>query len=216
MIPTSLATASSNVTDATAGAATGAKSQIAGNYADFLRLLMTQLKNQDPTAPLDTNQFTQQLVQFSSVEQQLNTNANLTKLISLQEGNQVLQASALVGKTVDVTSDHLALQGGRGAIKFGASGNGVAEIAVFGPTGAKLRDAQVTTTPGSNGWSWDGRDNNGKQLADGAYAVAVTADGAGVPVTVTGTATAVDSGTSGMTLRIGSLSVPLTAVRSVN
>ncbi len=213
MIPTTVATPAS---PAAATDTTGNKSQIAGNYADFLRLLMTQLQNQDPTQPLDTNQFTQQLVQFSSVEQQLNTNANLTKLISLQEGNQVLQASAIVGKSVNVTSNQLALQGGTGAIKFAATSTGVADIAVYGPTGAKLRDAQVTTTPGSNGWAWDGKDNNGKQLADGAYSVAVTSGGAAVPVTVTGTATAVTNGANGMTLQIGALSVPLTSVQSVN
>ena len=107
------AAAAGSTTAATSAGLTN-KSQIAGSYSDFLKLLMTQLKNQDPTAPLDTNQFTQQLVQFSSVEQQLNTNTNLTKLIALQEGGQVLQLSALVGKTVQVTSDQVALQGGRG------------------------------------------------------------------------------------------------------
>ena len=94
------ATAATGSTTAATSAGLTGKSQIAGSYSDFLKLLMTQLKNQDPTAPLDTNQFTQQLVQFSSVEQQLNTNTNLTKLIALQEGGQVLQSSALVGKTV--------------------------------------------------------------------------------------------------------------------
>ena len=209
-------TAAANAATATATAASGGKTQIAGNYSDFLKLLMTQLKNQDPTAPLDTNQFTQQLVQFSSVEQQLNTNTSLTKLIALQEGGQVLQSSALVGKTVQVTSDQVALQGGQGAIKFDAPATGTADVAVYGPSGTKLRDAQVTTAQGSNAWRWDGRDNTGRTLPDGAYTIAVTSSGSAVPFTVTGVATAVERGTAGMTLRLGALSVPLTAVQSVN
>lgn len=209
------AAAAGSTTAATSAGLTN-KSQIAGSYSDFLKLLMTQLKNQDPTAPLDTNQFTQQLVQFSSVEQQLNTNTNLTKLIALQEGGQVLQLSALVGKTVQVTSDQVALQGGRGAIQFDAPATGSADIAIYGPSGTKLRDAQVTTAQGTNAWQWDGRDNNGRTLPDGAYTIRVSSAGAAVPFTVTGVATAVERGTAGMSLRLGGLSVPLTAVQSVN
>ena len=90
-------------TTAIAATGTSALSKLSGNFNDFLKLLMTQLQNQDPTAPMDTNQFTTQLVQFSSVEQQIDTNASLNKLISLQQGGEVLQSAALVGKTVQVT-----------------------------------------------------------------------------------------------------------------
>ncbi len=212
MIPTTLANSAAAATPA----GTTAKSQIAGNYTDFLRLLMTQLRNQDPTAPLDTNQFTQQLVQFSSVEQQLNANTSLNKLITLQEGGQVLQSSALIGKTVQVTSDQVGLAGGHGAIQFRAGAPGVADIAVYGPAGNKLRDAQVTTAQGASEWAWDGRDNTGRQLPDGGYTVAVTSGGAGVPFTVAGVATAVERGTNGLTIKVAGLSVPLSAVQSVN
>ena len=76
-------------------------STIAGNFNTFLQLLTTQLKNQNPLDPLDTNQFTQQLVQFAQVEQQMNMNTQLTTLVSLQQAAQTTQALSFVGTTVD-------------------------------------------------------------------------------------------------------------------
>src|SRR5689334_16773248 len=75
---------------------------IAGNFQTFLTLLTTQLQNQNPLDPLDTNQFTQQLVQFASVEQQIKMNTQLQSLVSLQQTAQNSQALGFVGKTVTV------------------------------------------------------------------------------------------------------------------
>src|SRR5712675_2613379 len=77
-------------------------STLAGNFQTFLTLLTTQLQNQNPLDPLDTNQFTQQLVQFAGVEQQLKTNDQLTTLVSLQQTAQSTQALTFVGKTAVV------------------------------------------------------------------------------------------------------------------
>ncbi len=79
-----------------------ASQQIAGNFQTFLQLLTTQLQNQNPLDPLDTNQFTQQLVEFAGVEQQLNTNSSLQTLVSLQQTAQSTQALQFVGKTAVV------------------------------------------------------------------------------------------------------------------
>src|SRR2546423_6890947 len=79
-----------------------AGSTLAGNFQTFLTLLTTQLQNQNPLDPLDTNQFTQQLVQFAGVEQQLKTNASLSQLVSLQQTTQATQALGFVGKTAVV------------------------------------------------------------------------------------------------------------------
>src|SRR5438477_8551430 len=82
---------------------------LAGNFQTFLTLLTTQLQNQNPLDPLDTNQFTQQLVQFASVEQQLKTNDQLTTLVSLQQTAQSTQALTFVGKTAVVNGSTAAL-----------------------------------------------------------------------------------------------------------
>src|SRR2546427_9233524 len=72
------------------------------NFNSFLQLLTTQLKNQNPLDPLDTNQFTQQLVSFAQVEQQLKANEQLTALVALQQTAQTTQALTFVGTTVSV------------------------------------------------------------------------------------------------------------------
>src|SRR6266404_48629 len=93
-------TSSSSSSGSSLSSTTGAT--LAGNFQTFLTLLTTQLQNQNPLDPLDTNQFTQQLVQFAGVEQQLKTNDQLTTLVSLQQTAQSTQALTFVGKTAVV------------------------------------------------------------------------------------------------------------------
>ena len=99
---------SSNASSAAASSAL-ASSQIAGNFQSFLQLLTTQLQNQNPLSPLDTNQFTQQLVEFAGVQQQINTNDSLATLVSLQQTAQSSQALEFVGKTAVVKGNTAAL-----------------------------------------------------------------------------------------------------------
>src|SRR5450432_1070196 len=98
--PASTAATSPSTAQAAASAATPA---LAGNFNDFLKLLTTQLQHQDPTSPLDPNQFTQELVQFASVEQQINTNKSLGTMISLQQTQQAASALTFLGATVAVS-----------------------------------------------------------------------------------------------------------------
>src|SRR3979490_3407825 len=90
---------------------TTADTTLAGNFQTFLTLLTTQLQNQNPLDPLDTNQFTQQLVEFAGVQQQLNTNDSLATLVSLQQTAQSTQALGFVGKTAVVKGSTAALGG---------------------------------------------------------------------------------------------------------
>src|SRR3569832_878075 len=85
---------------------------IASNFTTFLQMLTTQLKNQDPTSPMDTNQFTQQLVQFAQVEQQMKSNSQLTSLVALQQANQATSLLSYVGATVAVDGSSAALKNG--------------------------------------------------------------------------------------------------------
>src|SRR5436305_1838200 len=94
------------------------KTTLAGNFNTFLQLLTTQLKNQNPLEPLDTNQFTQQLVQFASVEQQINMNTQLSSLISLQQTAQSTAALNFVGQTVTVDGNTAQLANGQASWTF--------------------------------------------------------------------------------------------------
>ncbi|HTW28990.1 MAG TPA: flagellar hook capping FlgD N-terminal domain-containing protein, partial [Acetobacteraceae bacterium] len=95
----SLASVAAQQSAANASAASqttnNALSSLDGNFTDFLNMLMTQLQNQDPTSPMDSDQFTSELVQFASVEQQIDTNQSLTSLIQLTQGSEVIQGSQM-------------------------------------------------------------------------------------------------------------------------
>lgn len=213
-------TANQSATGTTIAAGGTALNSLSGNFQTFLTLLMTQLRNQDPTSPLDTNQFTSQLVQYASVEQQINTNQSLTKLLELTQSGQVLQSSAMVGRQVEFTSDSLSLQDGSAAVKFTAPSQGPVSVAVFGANGVKLADGLVNASRGSNEWTWNGRNGSGTLMRDGAYRVAVTgsaADGSSValPFTVLATATGVEQKDKVVKLQLGGLTIDFNAVKSV-
>ena len=100
-MPTTVVSATAAATDKTTPSATSAAG-LADNFQTFLTLLTTQLQNQNPLDPLDTNQFTQQLVQFAGVEQQLKSNDQLKALIAIEKSAQATQALIYVGHTVAV------------------------------------------------------------------------------------------------------------------
>src|SRR5580698_5895342 len=95
---------------ATPAKSTDPLSSLSSNFGDFLNLLLTQLQNQDPTSPMDANSFTSELVEFSSVEQQIDTNTSLTQLIQLTQADDVTQSSAILGKQVTVQATQIPLQ----------------------------------------------------------------------------------------------------------
>ena len=198
------------------GSTQTALSNLSGNYTDFLTLLTTQLKNQDPTSPLDTNQFTSQLVQYSTVEQQINTNSNLSKLIQATQSNTVLQSSSLIGKQVDVTSDHVALQDAAAAAHFNSPAAQTVNIGIYSESGAKILQTTIKTQAGNNDWTWDGKDGQGNVLPDGSYAITVVdPSGTALPTTVTGRVTGLQRTASGVMVSMGALSASVDSVQSV-
>ena len=223
---TSASSASSSGTGtAAAGTAGGGSTanplaSLTSNFQDFLSMLTTQLQNQDPTAPMDSSQFTTELVQFTGVEAQIQGNSSLTQLIQLAQGGTALQASQMIGKTVQVTSNQLSLQNGSATIDFTAPAAGPAAIAIYNSTGQKLFDTVVNATSGSNVWTWNGHTASGTAVPDGVYNVAVegtTAGGgtAALPFAVQGTVTGAQQGNGTVNLDLGPLSVGLSSLTSV-
>src|SRR3984957_9817785 len=128
------ASSSSNTSSASAANAL-ASQQIAGNFQSFLTLLTTQLQNQNPLDPLDTNQFTQQLVEFAGVQQQLNTNDSLATLVSLQQTAQSTQALGFVGKTAVVNGSTAALTNSSATWDLSVPSNSTVNISITSSTG---------------------------------------------------------------------------------
>ncbi|MCR0980891.1 flagellar hook assembly protein FlgD [Roseomonas populi] len=214
-------TTATTSTTAAAGASGTARTQLAGSFDNFLSLLTTQLKNQSPTDPLDTNEMTAQLVQFASVEQQIAMNQNLESMVSLQQAAQLTAASPMLGQRVEVEGDLLPLQDGSATVRLPAAGAArTARVAILDSNGKTLREAQLTLGTESKDWVWDGRDSSGKKLPDGAYKVAVTgADANGgvatTSFTVLGTATAAERVDGTLKLRMGSATYGFDKVRSI-
>ena len=194
---TQAAAGSSGSTTGTASGS-GINSQtIAGNFQTFLTLLTTQLQNQDPTSPLDTNQFTQQLVQFAQVEQQINSNSQLSTLVSLQQSAQATQALNFVGDNVTVNSSKAALANGSTSWTMSSPQPATATLNISNSSGQVVYSGQMTMQTGSNTFNWNGQGNNGVQWPDGTYTMSVTAQSAsgqpvGVSTLVTGVVKSVD------------------------
>jgi flagellar basal-body rod modification protein FlgD len=158
---------------------------IAGNFQTFLTLLTTQLKNQNPLDPLDTNQFTAQLVQFAGVEQQLKSNDQLSTLVSLQKTAQGTQALNFVGQTVAVDGDTAPLKDGSATWRLSAAKPATATINIINSTGETVYSTTRALTAGDQPFIWDGKDTGGAQRPDGNYKIAITAkDAAGQMVPV--------------------------------
>src|ERR1700744_5172969 len=105
-------TTTNTAANGTSSSSGDAMSQLSGNFDTFLTLLTTQLKNQDPTSPMDSSTFNQQLVEFSKVEQQINTNTNLRTPV-IQGSTQIgTYANSYLGKSLSVTNGNASLTGG--------------------------------------------------------------------------------------------------------
>jgi len=194
--------------------------QIAGNFTTFLTLLTTQLQNQSPLDPLDTNQFTQQLVQFASVEQQINMNTQLQTLVSLQQTAQNSQALGFVGKTVTVNGSTAPLTNGQAQWTFNPPSPATATFTVTDSTGQTVLTKTGTVQPGPQSFNWNGLDSSGRQWADGNYTLTITAVGANrqsvaIPTTVTGMVSSVDLTQSPPLLSIGGQTYTLNQILSV-
>ena len=209
---TSTSSSSSSTSDATG---------IANNFSQFLTLLTTQLKNQNPLDPMDTNQFTQQLVQFAGVEQQLKTNDRLDSILTASKTASTATATSYIGKTVTTDGTSAQLQDGTATWTLDpARAAPKAAITISDAKGNVVATQTTALTAGSQAFTWNGKTSAGLTAPDGTYSIKIAAQdttGANVAVdtSVTGTVTEVDlSGTTPMLL-VGSQKVPLSSVQLI-
>jgi len=220
MTVTSPTTVVDNINKATnQGNTAAAKAQT--NYQDFLKLLTTQLQNQDPSAPTDTNQLTQQIATLSQVEQQINTNTNLQKLVSLYSSSTANSVVGYIGKQVETDGNKGVVQGHVGSFVYNLDKAAKSvKVEIQDSAGITVLNADGTKLVGRNEMVWDGKDNSGKQLADGTYTIKVTAlDDAGQPLTATtrtvGMVSSIDTSNGVTTLSLGDVQVDIDKIISV-
>lgn len=211
-------TPAANANGTTSGSS--AMNQLSGNFDTFLQLLTTQLQNQDPLSPMDSNQFTQQLVEFSQVEQQIDSNTNLQTLISQGTSQSGAYATSYLGKTVTVSGGKGALTNGEAQWNYNLAAAATSTtLTVTNASGQAVFTGSGQTAAGNNTFSWNGEDNNGNQLADGTYTLSVSSSNGGTAVTTNvtsaGTVSEVDMTSGSPQLVIGSMEVPLSSIGEV-
>jgi flagellar basal-body rod modification protein FlgD len=216
----SVAPVGSNTADPNAQSTTASKS-LASNFDTFLTLLTTQLQNQDPLSPMDSNQFTQQLVEFSGVEQQINTNKNLETLVSLAQGRSSADAVSYLGKSVTLSNGKGALINGQATWTYALDDKAKANaLTVSDANGKVVYATNGELTTGVHTFNWDGKDAYGNQLPDGQYTFTlspVADDGSAVNYAVAskGVVAQVDFSGSEPQLMIGPMEIPLSEVAAL-
>lgn len=196
--------------------------KLSEDFDNFLLLLTTQLQNQDPTEPLDVNQFTNQLVLFSGVEQQITTNENLEKLINFQTSSQLTGAVGYIGKVVDTKGNAGELVDGVAGFSYELDTTAATStVLITDGAGRAVFSGQGTTFKGKNLVSWDGTNAfTGAKEPDGTYFINVLAkDATGNTVTsrtmTTGRVTGAEMQDGEMVLTVAGTYVKLADVKAV-
>ena len=199
-----------------------AESKLADDLNQFLNLLVAQLQNQDPLDPLDANEFTSQLVQFASVEQQIFQNSNLEKLLNLQETSQISQMVDFIGNRIEFASQKLPVEDGAAEFTYTIpAGVRDATINIANSAGLNVFYTDGDTNSGTHTFKWNGLDKNGRQVPDGVYTLLISAKDAfdklaEIEYTVFGTVTGAGVDNGETELFIGdNLSVGVDTILSV-
>lgn len=198
-----------------------ASAKLTENFDTFLRLLTTQLQNQDPLSPMESNEFVNQLVQFSEVEQAIASNKSLETLIDLQTTNQATAALSYIGSKVEASGSRAPLQDSKAEFTYTLGESADATLLIVrDEIGKVVYSTPGEKTTGKHGFVWDGKDASGTQMPDGNYRLTVTArdaDGAllDVDTTALGRVTGVESGVEGVLLTLGGVKIPVGSVLSI-
>lgn len=219
------AAAAATTTNAVTDKINKSRSSLASSEETFLKLLTTQMKNQDPLSPMDSNAFTSQIVQMTGVEQQLMTNDLLAALVGMNDSG-ITDAVNMMGKQVTAESDTSVLKNGEASWTYNQSRAGasvkVEVLDKFGKTIATILPTDMTK--GDHTFKWDGKDSTTKaqQPDGGAYTLRVTAtDAEGSQIATTakgrleGIVTAVTNENGQNMVSIGDTKVPLDSIIGV-
>lgn len=220
---TTTSSTSGTTSTTTSTTAATSRSKLNANFDTFIKMLTTQLQYQDPMNPTDTTEFTNQLVMYSQVEQQMNGNDKLDKLIALQQGQGVQSALGYMGWEVSTDSSNLPLQDGEAHFEISvAKAAASVSLSITDSTGKFVRGLSLSDIDSTTGEIiWDGKDADGNVMTDGTYKISASAkDAAGKSVTTTvktyGIVTAVDVDSNGDTvLKLGDMTISPDDIKSV-
>ncbi|MBD8891335.1 flagellar hook assembly protein FlgD [Roseibium litorale] len=207
-------------------ASSGSKSSVAsnalsGNYELFLTLLTTQIQNQDPLDPLDSAEYTNQLVQYSSVEQSIQTNQYLETLVSAMESSRASSYVSYLGAEVTASGSTTMLEDSVASWDYSIQDDAEGTVEIRNASGALIFSDDLNLAKGSNTYYWDGISNSGTNSDDGAYTITFKMkdkQGQSEPVSteISGVVDEVDLSSGDAILKIGTLRVPVSSVLTVS
>lgn len=201
--------------------ASGDRNNLIDSYDTFLKLLTAQLRYQSPLEPMDANQFTEQLVQYSSVEQAIKTNESLETLIAVSAANEATALVGYIGKTVTASGAATTLENGSASWTLESAGD-ASDVGIYirNSAGSLVFSDQGSLQEGESTFVWDGRSDNGTLAPDGLYSMTVEArddDGNLVDVEslIAGIVSGIDFGTTPASLLVGNSKVPISSLNTV-
>ncbi|EEE47696.2 flagellar hook assembly protein FlgD [Roseibium alexandrii] len=219
---------STNSTSSTSGAAQSSSQSstqaseagLSANYELFLSMLTTQIQNQDPLDPLDSAEYTNQLVQYSNVEQSIQTNKNLEEMISLLSSNQSSAYVNYIGTEVTAAGGTAMFDNGQASWKYDVLEDATGTVEILNDAGQTVYSGEIQLKAGGGTYTWDGTTDLGGTASKGAYTIQLDVkDSAGTAepasIEVSGVVDEVNFGGAVPFLRIGEISVPVSAVKSV-
>ncbi|MDI7775492.1 flagellar hook capping FlgD N-terminal domain-containing protein [Asticcacaulis sp. EMRT-3] len=218
---TSSTTNSSSTSSSSTSNSNGA-ADLTGNYTTFLNLLTAQIKNQDPLSPMDTTQWTNQLVQYSGVEQQLKANQYLESLVNAGTQGSMNAAVGYIGKTVSADQSTSTLANGQASWQYALGGTAdSATMTIADSTGTVVWKGDAPDlTAGAHTFTWNGTDSSGKALPAGDYTLSVAAKNVAGDVSsavgITGVVTSAQNVNGVVQLQVGNTSIPLTNISGVS
>lgn len=214
----------------TNAASNSSANQLSANFDTFLTLLTTQLKNQDPTSPMESDKFTDQLSQFAQVEQGIQSNKNLENLLAMQSQQRQLSALSYVGAEIEAVGDTNWLEdGGELNYKYNIAPEVPRlQLQVQDQSGKTVYSEDLENISGLQSFNWDGKNNSGVAQAEGAYTLVLkpmAANGdpfkdekgkpAATAIGIIGTVDSVDITDDDIYLRLGDVAVPFATLTNV-
>ncbi|MDF0542545.1 flagellar hook capping FlgD N-terminal domain-containing protein [Sphingobium sp. H39-3-25] len=202
-------------------ATTTSSTGLSADYNMFLKLLTTQMQNQDPLDPMDTSEYTQQLVQYSQVEQAMQQTGALQDILTQLGSQQMSQASNYIGKEARFDSPVSGLGEAPATWTYYADGTPTTMKAQIKDANGKIVSETTLDAASQGRYSWDGKKSDGTRAVDGAYTLSVTAtnaSGANLPVTINSVATVKDVVTdgSGVMLGVNGIRMPVSGLVAIS
>ncbi|MBN9673690.1 flagellar hook assembly protein FlgD [Roseibium aggregatum] len=196
------------------------QSGLMANYELFLSILTTQIQNQDPLDPLDSAEYTTQLVQYSNVEQSIQQNRNLESIIASLETTQSMGYVSYIGNEITADGSTTTLSGGQASWNYALDEDASGTYEIRNSSGTVVYSGEADLSAGNHTFTWDGKTENGQNADSGLYTISFDMQDSGsntefVDTSVKGIVDAVDWSSGEAILIVDGREFPVSAVQSV-